>query len=147
MRTNRTPKTALRGVHKSEHSLVISRAIFAAPYAVLQPDSGDSGSPVPIPERSKGGEPIDQAIALDEAASAPGFLALECALTISFFMNSTDDVGVGGGLFFDDEVSFRKRSMVDGVATKCGHHPHDKRHGYSKPLMYSGRSIHSGRRC
>lgn len=110
-----------------------SRATFAAPYAVLQLVSfDDSGSSVPTPERSKDGEPIDQAITLDEAASAFGFLALECALTVSLFMSSPDDVGVGGGLFFENEESFRKRSMVDGVATKWGHRAHDKRHRKSK---------------
>ena len=54
---------------------------------------------------------MDKAIELDEAASALGFLALEWILTTSLFMNSFDDVGVGGGLFIgvaDDEDFFRK---------------------------------------
>ena len=48
-------------------------------YAVLQPDSSDDPTPlVPKSEGSQGGEPIAKAMEPDEAASALGFLALEC---------------------------------------------------------------------
>ena len=78
----------------SEDSLVTSTAILAAPYAVLQPDSLEvSGSSLQTSEGSWGEEHIDKAIELDEAASAPGFFALEWALTTSFLIKL---VGVGG---------------------------------------------------
>ena len=108
--------------------MAISTAILAAPYAVLQLDSfGDPGSSVPTPEGSKGGEPMDKAIALDEAASAFVSLALECALTISFFMNSTGDVDVGVGLFTgvaDDEDFVRKWCMMGDRKAECRRHLH-----------------------
>ena len=84
----------------SEDSLATSTAIFAAPYAVLQPDSlDDPGSSAPVSEGSGGGQPIDRAMEPDEATSALGFLALERILATSFVMNSIGDLGVGGGLF------------------------------------------------
>ena len=78
----------------SEVSLATATAILAAPYAVLQPDSSeDSESSLQTSEESQGGEHIDNAIELDEAARIPGLLALEWALTTSFLMKF---VGVGG---------------------------------------------------
>ena len=41
MKTERAPTTALRGKNISEDALAKSMAIFAAPYAVSQPDSLD----------------------------------------------------------------------------------------------------------
>ena len=86
-------------------------AILAVPYAVLQPDSlDDPGSSIPTPEKSKDGEPMDKAIELDETTSALGPLVLKCVLTVSLFMNSAGDLGVGG-LFIgvvDDEDLPRK---------------------------------------
>ena len=91
----------------SEDSLATSTAILAAPYAVLQPDSlDDSGSSLPTSEGTQDEENIDKAIELDEAASAPGFLALEWALTTSFLMKL---VGVGGrSVGLVDESFLRK---------------------------------------
>jgi len=119
MRTARAPTTALSGKNISEDSLATSMAILAAPYAVLQPDSFDDPGPsVPALEGlgSEDAEKTDKAMELDEAASVFGSLALECALTISFLMNSIGDLGVGGGLFIGvvDGGDFpRKRRMVD----------------------------------
>jgi len=112
MRTTSAPTTALSGKHISEDSPAISTAILAAPYAVLQPDSlDDPGSPIPISERSKDGEPMDKAIELDETASALGPLILKCVLTVFLFMDSAGDLGGVGGLFIgvvDDEDLPRK---------------------------------------
>ena len=66
---------------------------------------------------SQEGEAIDSAIALDEAASAFGSLALEYLRTTSFFMSPTGDAGVSGGLFIgvaDEECPFQKRCMTNG---------------------------------
>ena len=93
MRTASAPTTALSGKNISEDSLAISTAILAAPYAVLQPDSSDdSGSSLPMSEGSQDEGPIDKAIELDEAASAPGFLSLERAVR-TFLMKLVD---IGG---------------------------------------------------
>jgi hypothetical protein len=54
---------------------------------------------------------MDNAMALDEAASALGSLARGWTVASSFFMNSIGDVGVGGRLFVgvaDDEDFLRK---------------------------------------
>jgi len=101
-------------------------AILAAPYAILQPDSfDDPGSSVPALEGlgSEDAEKTDKAMELDEAASVFGSLALECALTISFLMNSIGDLGVGGGLFVGvagDEDFLRKWGMLDDKKITCG---------------------------
>ena len=88
MRTDRAPTTALSGKNMSEDSLAISTAIFAAPYAVLQPDSlDDPGSSAPVLEESGGGEPIAKAMEPDEATSALGLFDLERILATSFVMN------------------------------------------------------------
>ena len=111
MRTARAPTTALSGKNISEDSLATSTAILAAPYAVLQRDSlDDPGSSGAVSEGSQDGEPIDNAMTLDEAASTPGsFLALGW-IVASSFMNSIDDVGVGGWLLIGvvDEDFLRK---------------------------------------
>jgi len=121
MRTVRAPATALSGKNISEDSLVISTAILAAPYAVLQPDSSeDPGSSSAAPKESRDGEPIGNAMAPDEAASALGSLDLERVVTSSFFMNSIGEVG--GGLFVgvnDDEGLRRKWRMAEDRTTKC----------------------------
>ena len=67
----------------SEDSLTASTATLAAPYAVLQHDSGWS---LPTSEGSQGKEHIDKAIELDVAARTPGLLALEWASMTSFLM-------------------------------------------------------------
>lgn len=126
MKTERAPKTALSGRSISEDSLAVSRAIFAAPYAVLQPDSlDDPDSLGALSVGSQDGEAIDEAIIVDEATSdlkslTPGWVAS------SFFMYSTiGDVEVGGGLFValaDDEG--RKWCMIDARRVTCvGHFP------------------------
>lgn len=98
MRTASAPTTALRGKNISEDSLAISMAILAAPYAVFQPDSlDDPGSLDAVSEGSQGGEPIESAITLDEAASALASLLIRGWVVVSSFMNSIGDVGVGGG--------------------------------------------------
>jgi len=74
MRTASAPTTALSGGNISEDSLAISTAILAIPYAVLQTDSFDgSVSLSAVSERSRGMEAIDNAMVLDEAASALGW--------------------------------------------------------------------------
>ena len=94
MKTASAPTTALSGKSMSEDSLATSTAILAVPYAVLHPDSlNDPGSSLPSSEGSRGEEHIDKAMKLEKAASAPGFLALEWALTTSFV---TKLVNVGG---------------------------------------------------
>ena len=94
MRTASAPVTALSGKNMSEDSLVTSTAILAAPYAVLQLDTlEDPGSSLPKPEGLRGEEHMDKATELDEAASVPGFFALEWALMTSFLMKLVD---VGG---------------------------------------------------
>ena len=129
MRTASAPKTALSGNNISEDSLAISTAIFAAPYAVLQPDSfDDPGSLSAASERSQDGEAIDRAIAHDEKASAfVSFFSLERVLATSkFFISSIGVVGVGGWLFIcvaDDEDFSRRWCMLDGATTKCRRHP------------------------
>ena len=102
MRTESAPTTALSGKNKSEDSLVISTAILAVPYAILQPESfDDPGSSGVVSKGSQDGEQIDKAMEPDEAASVLGCLALELLLTTSFFIHSIGGVGVGagGGLF------------------------------------------------
>jgi len=92
--------TALSGGNISEDSPAISMAILTAPYAVLQPVSfDDSGSLSAASERSQEGEAIDNAIALDEAAST--LRSLTWIVASSFFIYSTGDVGVDGRLFVD----------------------------------------------
>jgi len=111
MRTESAPTTALSGKNISDDSLAISTAILAAPYAVLQPDSfDDPGSSSAVSERSQEGEAIDNAMALDEAASALGSLTWGRIFASSFFMYSAGDVGVGGMLFVGvaDEEFLRK---------------------------------------
>ena len=123
MRTARAPTTALSGKNISEDSFAISTAILAAPYAVIQPDSlDDPGSSGAMPKESQDGEPIDNAMTLDEAASTLGFLVPRGLIVASSFMNSTGDVGVGGRLFVGvaDEGFLRKWCIVDGGTTKCG---------------------------
>jgi hypothetical protein len=122
MRTERAPTTALSGKHISEDSLAISTAIFAAPYAVLQPDSlDDPGSSSAVSEGLEDGEAIDNARALDEAASVLGFLAWGWVVASSCFMCSTiGDVGVGGGLFVGvagDEDGFLRNRGMEELAT------------------------------
>ena len=55
---------------------------------------------------------------LVEAASTLGLLDLEWLRTISSFMGSIDDMGVGGGLFkrvgVAEDENLRKRCMTDG---------------------------------
>ena len=101
MRTESAPTTALSGKNISDDSLAISTAILAAPYAVLQPDSlDDPGSPGLVSVGSQDGKAIDDATALDEAASALGPLTRGWIVAISFFMCSTGSVpGVDGWLF------------------------------------------------
>ena len=94
MRTVSAAVIALSGGSMSEDSLMASTDTLATPYAVLQTDSSDSSEP------SQGEGCVDKAIKLDEAASAPSFLALELA-TKSFFLMKLDDgdersVGVVG---------------------------------------------------
>ena len=92
----------------SEDSLATSTAILAAPYAVLQPDSlDDPGSSLPTLEGFQGEEHMDIATELDEAASVPGFLALEWALTTSLLMKLLVDVG-GQSVGLVDESFLRK---------------------------------------
>ena len=103
---------------------MISTAILAVPYAVLQPESfDDSGSSDAVSKGPRDGEPIDKAMEPDEAASVLGCLALELLLTTSFFMNSIGgvDVGVGGGLFacVAGEGFLRKRGMIDERTITC----------------------------
>ena len=61
---------------------------------------------------------MDKAMELVEAASTLGLLDLEWLRTISFFMGSIDDMGVGGGLFkrvgVAEDGNLRKRCMADG---------------------------------
>ena len=105
MRTVSAPITALSGKSMSEDSLATSTVILAAPYAVLQPDSlDDSGSSLRTSGGSQDEEQIDKAIELDEAASAPGFLALEWALTTSFLMKLVDVGGLSVGVADEDFV-------------------------------------------
>ena len=100
MRIASAPTTALSGKNISEDSLAMSTAILAAPYAVLQPDSfDDPGSLSAVFERSQEGEAMDNAMALDEAASALVSLTRGWVVASSFFMHSTSDVGVDGRLF------------------------------------------------
>ena len=100
MRTASAPTTALSGKNISEDSLAISMAILAAPYAVIQPDSfDDPGSLSAASERSQEGEAIDNAMALDEAASALGSLICGWIVVSSLFMYSAGDVGVDCRLF------------------------------------------------
>lgn len=125
MRTVRAPTTALSGKNISEDSLAISRAILAAPYAVLQPDSfDDPASSAPVSEGSQSGESMDKAIELDEGASAIGYLVLGCTLETSFFVNPFGNVGLpGGGLFVAGDDDFRRKwCMVDDRTTTCGCH-------------------------
>ena len=91
---------------------MISTAILAAPYAVLQRDSfDDPASSELVSDGSQDGEPIDKATALDEATSVLRFLALEWVLT-TFFMDSIAVVSVpSDGPFVgvaDDERFLRK---------------------------------------
>ena len=61
-------------------------------------------------------------MAVDEAPSAPGSLALKWLVASSFFMNSIGDVGVGGKVFVgvDDDEGFRRKwCMVGDRTTKC----------------------------
>lgn len=114
--------TALSGKNISEDSLAISTAILAVPYAVLQLDSlDDPGPSEPLSEGSQDGEPIDNGIALDEAASGLGSLVLEWAAVGSFFIRSIGDVDVGGRLFVGvaDEGFRWKWCMVGDRTTKC----------------------------
>jgi hypothetical protein len=63
--------TALSGGSISEESFAISTAILAAPNAAIQTDSlDDPGSLGVVSEGSLGGETIESAMALVEAASA-----------------------------------------------------------------------------
>ena len=118
MRTASAPTTALSGKNMSEDSLVTSTTILAAPYAVLQPNSlEDSESSLPTSKGSQGEEHIDNAIELDEAASAPGSFALEWALTTSFLGKL---VGVGGrSIGVVDGDFLRKRCMAGSRVTAC----------------------------
>ena len=98
--------TAFSGKNISEVSLVISMAILAAPYAVLQPDSLDE--PGSLSKGSQSGEQIDNAMALDEAASAFGSLTRGWIVASSLLMNSEiGDVGVDGGGVADED--FRRK--------------------------------------
>ena len=110
--------TALSGGSRSEESFAISTAILATPYAAFQTDSlDDPGSLGAISVRPLGGEAIERATALDEAAIARRSLARGWSVASSCFMYSAiDDVGVVGGLFVGMTVGedfFRKLCMVD----------------------------------
>ena len=135
MRTERAPTTALSGKNISEDSLATSTAILAVPYAVFQPDSpydvfqpdspDDPGSLSAVSKGSREGEPIDNAMTPDEAASALVSL-VRGWIVASFFMNSTGDAGVVGGLFFgiaDGEGFLRRLCMVEERMTECGTPP------------------------
>ena len=105
--------TALSGGSRSEESFAISTAILATPYAAFQTDSlDDPGSLGAMSVGPLGGEAIDRATALEEAAIALRSLAWGWNVASSCFMCSTmGDVGVGGGLFVGvaaDEDLFRK---------------------------------------
>jgi hypothetical protein len=122
MRTASAPTTALSGKNISEDSLAISTAILAVPYAVLQPNSfDDPGSLSTVSERSQEGEAIDNAMTLDEAASALGPLTGGWVIVSSFFMYSTGGVGVDGRLFVGvtDEDFFRKWCMAGWRTAAC----------------------------
>jgi len=113
MRTAKAPTTALSGKNISDDSFAISTAILAPAYAVLQPDCLDDpsspGAKSGESEESLGGEPMDNAMTLDEAASTLGSLARGYIMASSFFINSTGDVGVGGRVFagvVDDKYLF-----------------------------------------
>lgn len=113
MRTERAPTTALSGKHISDDSLVVSIAIFAAPYAAIQLDSfDDPDSSGRVSVGSQDGEAIDNAMALDEAARALRSLARGWNVASSFFMYSTmGGVDARCGLFegeAGDEGFFRK---------------------------------------
>ena len=108
--------TALRGRNMSEDSLAASTSILAAPYVVLHFDSlCDSGSSLPTSEGSQGEERIDKAIELDTAARAPGFLALEWALT-TFGLTKLAGVGVV-------EEGFLRKGIMAGSRTKTCQDP------------------------
>lgn len=124
MRTDRAPTTALSGKNISDDSFAISTAILAPAYAVFQPDSLDEpGSFGAVSKGSQSGEPIDNAMTPDEAASTLESLVLRGTIVASsFFMNSTGDVGVGGRSFVgvvaaDDFL--RKWCIVDEGTTNC----------------------------
>ena len=83
------PTTAFNGGHKSEDSLAISTAILATPYAVCQ---SVPLSWTVVPEISpivENGEPMERAIAVDEAASVLGSLR-----AVNFCSRSAGDGGV-----------------------------------------------------
>ena len=97
----------------SEDALVISTAILAAPYAVLQLDSlEDPGSSSVISVGSQDGEAMERAMALEEAARALWSLMRGWKVASSCFMYSTmGGVGEEGRRFagvFDDGDFFRK---------------------------------------
>ena len=77
MRTERAPTTALRGGSISEDSLVISTAVLAAPYTVLQRDSfDDPGSSDTTSTGSRDEEAMVDGTIFDEVARVrPGSLA------------------------------------------------------------------------
>lgn len=112
--------TALSGGSISEESFAISTAILAAPNAAFQTDSLDGpGSLGAASVGSRGGEAIDRAMALDEAASALKSLTPVLAVASSCMYLMIGVVGVLGREIFgvDDEDLFRKWGMVDARRT------------------------------
>lgn len=120
MRTARAPTIALSGRNISEDSFAISTAILAPAYAVFQPDSPDDpGSFGAVSKGSQDGEPIDNAMTPDEAASILGSLVRRgWIVASSFFMSS---MGVGGRpvVGVADGDFLRKWCMVGGETTRC----------------------------
>jgi len=126
MRTASAPTTALSGKNISEDSLAISTAILAAPYAVLQLFSfNDPGSLSAVSERSQEREGTDNAMALDEAASALGSLTRGWIVVSSFFARSTGDVDVDGRVFVGvvDGGFILKRGIAEQRTTTCKNPP------------------------
>ena len=70
---------------------------------------------------------MDDTIALDGAASAPGSLALELAAARSFLVGLTGDTGVGSGVLVgvaDDNAFLRERRMVERWNPRCSNEWH-----------------------
>ena len=89
------PTTAFSGRNISEDSLAMSTAILATPYAVFQSISLPR-TVVPSLDASRGsrdGEPIERAIAVDEATSDSDIL-----LDVNLFTSAGDGGAVAGNL-------------------------------------------------
>jgi len=76
IKTDMAPTTAFRGRSISEDSLAVSTAILAAPYTAFQAESPPGMTPPSVDASwiSENAELMERAMAIDEAASASGFL-------------------------------------------------------------------------